>query len=89
MKPLSEILKSKKNGLYYGNRVILPFVVDILKAVIENDIITDFSQSGKGAHYFKSKLFTEIYFYDFKQLSEVISEYETIKLVVVEEGMMV
>lgn len=86
MKTLDEVLKNNLIGLHYGNRVLLPFKVDILKAVIESEIITDFSSTKKGASYCITDGFTEIYFYDYKILSEVVTEHEKIKLVIVEKG---
>ncbi len=86
MRKLNDVIKNKIDGLYYGNRVLLPFICDILKAVIENDIIMDFSTSNKGAEYFKRENFTEVYFHDFENLNEIVGKFETIKLVVVENG---
>lgn len=86
MKTVDEVLKNNLTGLHYGNRVLLPFKVDILKAVIENDIITDFSSNKKGASYTVNDEFTEIYFYDYKILADIVTEHEIIKLVVVEKG---
>lgn len=86
MKTLDEVLKNNLHGLHYGNRVLLPFQVDILKAVIENDIITDFSSTKKGASYCINDESTELYFYDYEILSDVVTEHERIKLVVVEKG---
>ncbi len=86
MRTLEEVLKNKINGLYYGCRVILPFRAHILKAVIENDIITNFSSDSKNAEYKINDDFTEIYFFDYKQISEDVHKFETIKLVVVEQG---
>jgi hypothetical protein len=86
MKTLDQVIKDNSFGMVYGNRILLPFVADILKAVIEDDIIMDFSSSTSSAYYTKHKAFTEIYFYDYKNLTDVVSEYETIKLIVVEEG---
>lgn len=84
MRTLDDVIKNKVNGLHYGNRVLLPFVCDVFKAIVENDIIMDFSSAHKGAQYIKHEDYTEIYFFDFENLSEVVSKYETIKLVVVE-----
>ncbi len=84
MKKLNERIKEKMNGLYYGNRVILPFRAHVVKAIVENDIIMDFSNTKKGAEYFIREDFTEIYFHDYKNLQEVMTKYETIKLVCVE-----
>ncbi|MGD8781847.1 MAG: hypothetical protein PVH88_23155 [Ignavibacteria bacterium] len=86
MKTIDEVLKNKEGGLVYGNRVIIPVVVDLLKVQIEDHLITDFSTSASGAEYYKDEYFTEIYFHDFKDLSDNISEYESIKMFVVEEG---
>jgi hypothetical protein len=86
MSTLNDILKNNLHGMYYGNRVLLPVRIDILKAVIENDIITDFSSTKSGASYKIHDDFTEIYFYDYKVLSEVVKGFEKIKLVVVEKG---
>lgn len=86
MRTIDEVLTNKINGLYYGNRVLLPFVVDVLKAVVEDDIIMDFSSTKTAAHYSKHEDFTEIYFYDYKNLDEVVTKFESIKLVVVEKG---
>jgi len=86
MKSIKEVLKEKKTGLYYGNRVLLPFSCHILKLNIENDLITDFSPSHKGVHVSENPDFMEIYFYDYKNLADVISEYEVIKMIVVEKG---
>jgi hypothetical protein len=86
MRTFDEVIKNKIEGLYYGNRVLLPFICDVFKCMIENDIITDFSLSTKGAHYTKHENFTEIYFHDYNNLDEVVSKFETVKLVVVENG---
>ncbi len=86
MKTLNEVLNSGLHGLYYGNRILLPFRADILKAIIENDIITDFSSNSSNAEYNIYDDFTEIYFYDYKDISEDVTEFETIKLVLVEFG---
>jgi ribosomal protein S18 len=86
MKTLREVLENKVNGLYYGNRIILPFKVYFLKVIIEKDVITDFSKSSKGINIIEHDDFMELYFLDYKNLDDVISEYESIKMVVVEKG---
>jgi hypothetical protein len=86
MKNLKKCIENNGSGLHYGNRVLLPFKAHILKAVIENDIITDFSLTKHNAHYNIREDFTEIYFHDYKDLEENTSRYETIKLIVVEQG---
>lgn len=86
MKSISEVLKEKKSGLYFGNRVLLPFSCHIIKLNIENDLITDFSPSDKGVHVSENPDFMEIYFYDYKDLSDVVTKFEAIKIIVVEKG---
>jgi hypothetical protein len=85
MYAIDQVLQEKKCGLYYGARVILPFVVDILKAVIDDDIITDFSPMSDGAYYEKQDNFTEIYFFEHEDILKDVSKYETIKLILVHE----
>lgn len=86
MKSLDEILKNNISGMYYGNRVLLPFHFTALKIVIEKDIITDFSIREKGAYINEHPDYTEIYFIDYPVLEESISKYENIKMVIVEKG---
>ena len=86
MKSLSEVLKEKKSGLFFGNRILLPFSCHILKLNIENDLITDFSSCCKGVYVSENPDFMEIYFHDYKDLGEVITKFEDIKLIVVEKG---
>lgn len=86
MKKLDLVLRENKRGLFYGTRVLLPFVADILKAVIKDEIITDFSPFSEGAYYEKFDDHTEIYFFDHEDILSDVSKYELIKLIVVEEG---
>ena len=86
MKTIKEVLDKKLTGLYFGNRVLLPFHCHILKLNIENDLITDFSPCCKGVHISETLDFMEIYFHDYKDLAEVLTKYESIKMIVVEKG---
>ncbi|KAB2843594.1 MAG: hypothetical protein F9K45_05890 [Melioribacteraceae bacterium] len=86
MKKLKEVLENKINGMYYGNRILLPFKAEILKAIIESNTVTDFSDFSEQAEYNIKDTFTEIYFYEYEDLSDFISAYETIKFILVEEG---
>lgn len=85
MRTIEQAKKMNLNALHYGNRLILPFNVEVLKIMIDADIIVDFSSKKKGAEYNSRKDFTEIYFYDYKSLIDYVSEFENIKLVVVED----
>lgn len=86
MATLSEILKSKPTGLYYKNRLILPFEAVFLKIIIDDDIIMDFSPSSKHIYINENETYTDIYFKQFKHLKDAVSKYEAIKMVVVEKG---
>lgn len=86
MKKLNDILTGKKSGLYYGNRILLPFRVEILKIVIEHDILMNFSKKSKEASYEIKENYTEIYLHNFSDLQSISSKYEMLKFVVVKEG---
>jgi hypothetical protein len=86
VKSLDEVISNKLDGMYYGNRVLLPFHCHILKIVIENKIITDFSFRENGAYVNEHPEYTEIYFLDYPNLEESISKFENIKMIVVEKG---
>ncbi|OGU29571.1 MAG: hypothetical protein A2057_12840 [Ignavibacteria bacterium GWA2_35_9] len=86
MKTIDEVIKAKTTGLYYGNRLIIPFQAHFLKVVIENEIITDFSSGSKGIIVNEEDDFTNLYFLDYKDLKNSLTKYESIKFVVVEKG---
>jgi len=79
MSTISEILKKKKNGLYYFNRILLPFNGYLLKVIIEDNILTDFSPTSKHIYVKEEKDFMSIYFKEYRHLGEEISKYEAIK----------
>lgn len=86
MRTINEVLNESSGGLYYGNRILLPFMAEILKIVIDSKIITDFSKQPHGATVRVTEHYTEIYFYDYKNLEEELTEYDLIKLVLVQQG---
>ncbi len=86
MKTLDEVLENKIPGLFYNNRLVLPFQAHFLKVIIEDDIITDFSPSSKGIFIREESDFTDIYFLEYKHLNDAVSKYEAIKIVAVEKG---
>ncbi len=86
MKKLDEVLKENGYALYFGNRVLLPFKCDLLKAVFDSEVIMDFSHSKYGACYHKRDKFTEIYFHGVDDLEKKMSKYKGIRLVLVEEN---
>lgn len=86
MKTLDEIISSKVNGLYYGCRMLLPFTGTILKMVIEDDIIMDFSPRSKDITFVQKENYTDIYLHNYKNLSDAVNKYEHIKMIVVEQG---
>ncbi len=86
MKSINDILNNNDGGLYYGNRVLLPFKAEILKIVIDSEIITDFSRHPHGAFVRVTDNYTEIYFSDYKNLEEELTKYDVIKIVLVQQG---
>lgn len=85
-KTLDEVVKNNLFGLYYGNRVILPFDGIILKIILDKDVLLDFSPSSETVFIGETADYMEIYFKGIDRLSDVISKYECIKLVIVEKG---
>ena len=86
MKTVKEVLDEGLNGLVYGNRILLPFKAELLKIVIDSEIITNFGKRLKGAHVRVTDYYTEIYFLDYKILINEIPKYKSIKMVLVEQG---
>ena len=83
---IDDIISKEKKGLHYGNRVILPCEVELLKVIINDDIIMDFSSSKYGAEYNIKDGFTEIYFKDVKSVEDELSKFESIKMIVVDKN---
>lgn len=86
MTAISEILAKGTDGLYYGNRLVLPFHCEPLKVIIEDDIITDFSPSAKGISLRYADGFMDVYCLEYDNLKDSISKFEAIKFVAVEKG---
>jgi hypothetical protein len=86
VKKIEDVFKEGTIGLHYGRRLLLPFVADVLKIVIDKNIITDFNYDQSRADYNKEDYYTEINFADYDNLKTVVSEYERIKMIVVEDG---
>ena len=74
-----------KGGLYYGNRALLPFSCNLLKVIIDDEIIMDFSSTSKAVSFKSFDDFCEIYFKQYKNLKDVVSKYESIKLIAVDK----
>ncbi|NCS89981.1 MAG: hypothetical protein AUK34_14435 [Ignavibacteria bacterium CG2_30_36_16] len=83
---IQNALDKKAPGLYYGNRILLPFKCHLLKVIIDRDIITDFSPSSKGIFIEENESFMSLYFYDYSSLKDKVTKYETIKMVTVEKS---
>jgi len=86
MKKIIEVLDKKMGGLVFGNRILLPFKAELLKIVIDSQIIINFDKRRKGAHVRVTDFYTEIYFLEYKVLINEISKYKSIKMVVVQQG---
>ncbi len=85
MSTIEDMLKNNKGGLYYGNRALLPFTCNLLKVIIDDEIIMDFSSTSKAISYTSFEDFCEIYFKQYKNLKDVVSKYESIKLIAVDK----
>jgi hypothetical protein len=83
---IDEIIKTNTEGLYFGNRLILPFKAHFLKVIINDKIITDFSPAASGISVVEEDKFTNLYFNDYKFLIDEVTEFEVIKLLLVEKG---
>ncbi len=86
MKTVADALKNNLNGLYYGNRVLLPFNAYILKVIIDDDILMDFSPESKHIYINETDQYLEIYFKDYPNLKDVVSKFESIKLIAVDKA---
>lgn len=73
-------------GLHYGNRLILPFHCIFLKVVINREIITDFSSTSKFINIVEGNNYTDLYFREYENIKETLSEFELIKMVIVEKN---
>lgn len=84
-KTLDEVINNNLYGLYYGNRVILPFSGTLLKIIIDKNILLDFSPASETIFIRETDDYMEIYFKDIEKLTDIVSKYECIKLVIVEK----
>jgi hypothetical protein len=85
MKSVEEAIENEAYGLYYGNRALLPFPCFLLKVIIDDEIIMDFSASSKAIIVNVFSDITEIYFKQYQNLKDAVSKFESIKLIVVEK----
>jgi DUF2075 family protein len=85
MNSIKEVTEKNLNGIYYGNRLLLPFKANYIKVILEDEIITDFSPQGGKIHIDESGNYTDMYFLGRKDLKSVISKYESIKMMITEK----
>jgi len=86
MKSIDEVIKNKQKGLYYPNRILLPFSGYIMKIIVDDEIMTDFSVGNDKVEVNEYEDFMEIYFLEIENLRDSISKFEAIKMVIVEKG---
>lgn len=86
MKTLTESLATGVSGMFFGNRLMLPFHCELLKVIIEDDIITDFSRSATGVSVHFGDTYMDVYCMEYDNLKDAISEYEAIKVIAVDKG---
>jgi hypothetical protein len=82
---IDDIISDEKHGLHFGNRLILPCELEILKVILNAEIIMDFSSSKYGAEYNIKNGYTEIYFKEYKSVEDEISKFESLKMIVVDK----
>src|SRR5690606_18761649 len=78
--------KEKQTGLYFGNRLILPFHANFLKVIIDDEIIYDFSPGSKGIMIVEEKEFTNLYFLEHQLLKDSVYKYEAVNMIAVEKS---
>ena len=66
--------------------MILPFKAHFLKIIIDKDIYTDFSPGNKNLIIIEQDSFTDVYIKGINEITDKISRYEAIKMVLVEKG---
>jgi len=82
---IKEAVNQKTSGLYFNNRILLPFQAHFLKMIVDDEIYTDFSPYSKQICISEESNFTNVYFRDFKNIKDAVSKYEAIKIVAVEK----
>lgn len=86
MKTLDDVLKNKIHGIYYGKRILLPFAANFLKIVVEDDVISDFSDiTESGVIIEEKENFTNIYFLEYKKINEAVGKFKGIKILLAEK----
>lgn len=85
MSSIREALENKKFGMYYNNRVLLPFKCNFLKIIFEDKIITNFSSTSSDVEIVEHDNFTDIYFKKYKDIQNEFTKYENIKLIICEK----
>lgn len=86
MSTVKKALEEKKHGIYYNNRVILPFKCEFLKIIFEDHIFTDFSSNSPDVEIIEHENFTDIYFKKYKDIQTELSKFENIKLIISEKN---
>ncbi len=79
-----EIIKSDKKAFHIGNRMILPFRVNIIKLVVDSHIFTEFV-GNEDVKISQDKQNTSIYFREVGRLSAFANTYKSIKIVMASE----
>lgn len=82
---IKEAVNQKAKGLYFSNRILLPFHAHFLKIVIDDESYTDYSPYSKQICISEESDFTNVYFREFKNIKDAVSKYEAIKIVAVEK----
>ncbi len=86
MNSVQKAIEEKKHGIYYNNRLILPFKCEFLKIIFEDYIITNFSSTSPDVEIIEHENFTDVYFKKYKDIQTELSKFENIKLILCEKG---
>jgi hypothetical protein len=85
MYSIKETIEKKINGLFYGNRLLLPFKANYLKIILDDEIIHDFSPQAGKVYINETENFTDFYFLEHPNLPKKVTEYEAVKMLVTEK----
>lgn len=79
-KTIKEGLNSQLKGFHIGNRLVLPFRCQLIKLIIDSDIVTEFVGGGDVKVHQDPKN-TSIYFRHQGKLKNYIDSYSAIKII--------
>ncbi len=82
-KKIKEAIGLKRNGFFIGHRLILPFRCQLIKIIVDREIITEMV-GGENIKIQQDPKNTSIYIRSIGNLSNYIDSYKVVKLIVCE-----